>query len=144
MYKDDYETQIRHRLDGYGDMLRIQDVADILDISFKNTQKKIATEQIKSMLIGQIRYIAKEWLTEYLDSGEVIIARGERLQTKRDKIVEFCHQPRSRQEIQEYFGYSTDKYMRKILTILVNQGRLAYTEKPHHRNQKYIARVNQG
>ena len=142
MYKDEYEMQIRLRLKNHGDMLRTRDVADILGISKECARKRIAKGQIKSIVIGGKCFIAKDWLVDYLDAGYSVRVRARQFQTKRDKIVEFCRQPHSRIEIQEHFGYRTKEYMRKVLNRLIAEGRLAYTEKPHHRNQKFIATSN--
>jgi hypothetical protein len=120
-------------------MLHIQDVADILGVVKECARRRIAKGQIKSVAISRTFYIAKEWLVEYLDAGHSVRARAQRFQTKRDKIVEFCRESHSRQEIQEHFGYSTKEYMRKVLNGLIREGRLSYTEKPHHYNQKFIA-----
>ena len=120
-------------------MLRTRDISDILGVNKECVRRRIASGQIKSVMIGRYCYVAKVWLSEYLDAGYTVRERARNFETKRQKIVEFCHQPHSRQEIQDYFGYRTKEYMRKVLTILISQGRLVYTEKPHHWNQKYIA-----
>jgi hypothetical protein len=140
MRKNDYEAEIRHRLNESGDMLYMQDIAYILDVKREYVRCRIASGQIKSVLVGQHRIVAKEWFTEYLNEENIIREYTQQLRTKRDKIVEFCHEPRSRQEIQDYFGYSTENYMRKVLSGLITSGRLAYTKKPRQRNQKYIAK----
>ena len=139
MYKNECEAQIRLRLDKYGDMLSIQDVADILGVVKECARRRIASGEIRSVKVFSASVIAKDWLMEYLDLGHSVRERTQNFQTKRDKIVEYCREPHSRQEIQDHFGYSTKEYMRKVLTNLIAEGRLAYTEKPHHRNQKYIA-----
>jgi hypothetical protein len=54
-------------------------------------------------------------------------------------VLEKQPPPRSRKDIQDYFGYSTKEYMRKVLTGLIADDRLAYTEKLHHWNQKYVS-----
>ena len=139
LYKEDCENQIRCRLNEYGEMLRIPDVAYVLGVAKECARRRIVKKQIKSVTINRTCYIAKDWIIEFLNNGNTIRARAQNFQTKRDKIVEFCKVPHSRLEIQDYFGYSTKEYMRKVLTGLISEGRLAYTEKPHHRNQKYIA-----
>jgi predicted ArsR family transcriptional regulator len=139
-YKKEWEMQIRLRLDEYGDMLHVQDIADILGVVKECARRRIVSGQIKSVATSNNYVVAKEWLIEYLDTGNLVREPLRQFQTKRDKIVEFCKEPRSRQEIQDHFGYSTKEYMRKVLTSLIGEGRLAYTEKPHHRNQKYIAK----
>ena len=139
MYNNECEAQIRLRLNNYGDMLRIQEVADILGVVKECARRRISSGKIKSVAVGRNYYIAKEWLIEYLDAGHSVRERDQRFQSKREKIVEFCKQPRSRQEIQDYFGYRNKEYLRKVLTGLISEKRLAYTEKPHHWNQKFIA-----
>ena len=141
-HKNECEAEIRFRLDNYGDMLRVQDVADILGVAKECARRRIEKGDIKSVTIVSASIVAKDWLIDYLDAGHSVRERTQNFQTKRDKIVEYCRQPRSRQEIQEHFGYSTLKYVRKVLTGLISEGRLAYTEKPHHRNQKYVSVMN--
>ena len=138
-YQNECEDQIWRRLDRYGDMLYVQDVADILGVVKECARRRIASGQIRSVLIVSASVVAKEWLMEYLEAGHSVRERAQRFQTKRDKIIEYCHKPKSRQEIQDHFGYSTTKYVRKVLTSLIAENRLAYTEKPHHWNQKYIS-----
>ena len=138
-YQNECEAQIRLRLNNYGNMLRIQDVADILGVVKECARRRIESGQIRSVAIISARVVAKEWLIDYLDAGHFVRERAQNFQTKRDKIGEYCREPRSRQEIQDHFGYSTKAYMRKVLTGLIAENRLAYTEKPHHWNQKYIA-----
>jgi len=139
VYKEDRETQIRRRLSEYGDMLRIPDIAYILGVTKECVRRRVVSGLIKSVVIGRTCYIAKDWIIGFLDEGHSVNERAKKFQTKRDKIVEYCRVPHSRQEIQDCFGYSTKEYMRKVLTGLISEGRLAYTEKPHHRRQKYIA-----
>jgi len=139
LYKEDCETQILCRLSEYGDMLRIPDAAYVLGVAKECVRRRIVKGLIKSVIINRTCYIAKDWIIEFLNNGHTVKERAWNFQTKRDKIVMYCQEPHSRQEIQEYFGYSTKEYMRKVLTGLISEGRLAYTEKPHHRNQKYIA-----
>jgi predicted ArsR family transcriptional regulator len=136
---EEYDTQIWLRLDKYGEMLSVQDVADILGVVKEGARRRISSGQIRSVTIVSASVVAKEWLIEYLNAGHSVRERAKQFQTKRDKIIEYCQKPKSRQEIQDHFGYSTKEYMRKVLTGLIAEGRLAYTEKPHHRNQKYIS-----
>jgi predicted ArsR family transcriptional regulator len=143
-YKNECEAEIRLRLNNYGDMLRVQDVADILGVVKECARRRIEKGDIKSVTIISACVVAKDWLIEYLDAGHSVRERAQNFQTKRDKIVEYCQQPQSRQEIQDHFGYSTLKYVRKVLTGLITEGRLAYTEKPHHRNQKHLTTLKKG
>jgi len=139
LYKEEIEAQIRRRLDEYGDKLRVADVAYVLGVATECARRRVVTGLIKSVIIGRTCYIAKEWIIDFLNEGHFVRERGHEFLTKRDRIVEYCLVPRSRQEIQDYCGFSTVKYTRKVLTKLIAEGRLAYTEKPHHRDQKYIA-----
>lgn len=59
---------------------------------------------------------------------------------KPDDLLEFCKQPRSRQEIADYLGVQTVFYaMRHYVQPLLYEGKLAMTipEKPKSRNQRY-------
>ena len=57
-----------------------------------------------------------------------------------DRILEYCQEPRGILEIAMYLGYKEKKTVRKYLSPLLEQGRIAMTvpEKPNSRNQKYI------
>jgi ATP-dependent DNA helicase RecG len=63
-------------------------------------------------------------------------------QDKRTKaILEFCAEPRSRDEIQQHIGVSNRGYFRtSILKPLLESGKLKMTipDKPNSRNQKYV------
>ena len=59
---------------------------------------------------------------------------------KADDLLDFCRQPRSRQEIADHLGVKTVFYaVQHYVQPLVNSGKLAMTipEKPKSRNQKY-------
>ncbi len=60
--------------------------------------------------------------------------------TVNDRILEYCKEPRGILEIAMYLGYKEKKTVRKYLSPLLEQGRIAMTvpEKPNSRNQKYI------
>ena len=58
-----------------------------------------------------------------------------------DKILEFCHKPRSKKEIMEYCGYkNSKKFTKNYLRPLLDNNMLQMTipDKPTNRNQKYI------
>lgn len=58
-----------------------------------------------------------------------------------EKIIEFCVQPKSREEIQSFVGIAHREHFRaKILKPLLDSGRLKMTipDKPNSRNQKYV------
>ena len=57
-----------------------------------------------------------------------------------DKILEYCNEPHGILEIAAHLGYKEKKTVRKYLTPLLEQGRIAMTvpEKPNSRLQKYI------
>lgn len=65
---------------------------------------------------------------------------------ERDKIaslLEYCIEPRSRLEIQEFMGLKDREYFRlEILNPLIQEGKLHITipEKPTSPNQKYYSR----
>jgi len=57
-----------------------------------------------------------------------------------DKILEYCNESHGILEIAAHLGYKEKKTVRKYLTPLLEQGRIAMTvpEKPNSRLQKYI------
>ena len=58
-----------------------------------------------------------------------------------EKIIEFCAEPKSREEIQSFVGIAHREYFRaKILKPLLDSGKLKMTipDKPNSRNQKYV------
>ena len=71
-YKNECETEIRRRLNNYGDMLSTQDVADILGVAKECARCRIDKGQIKSVLIVTAYVVVKEWLIEYLDAGHSV------------------------------------------------------------------------
>ena len=56
-------------------------------------------------------------------------------------ILEFCHKPRSRQEIAAFLSVTADYAMAKRIAPLVEQGKLALTlpETPKSKAQRYYA-----
>lgn len=58
-----------------------------------------------------------------------------------EKIIKFCHEPRTASEIADYLNYKDKKSLRKYLNPLLEIGRIAMTvpDKPNSKNQKYIA-----
>ena len=59
---------------------------------------------------------------------------------KNTDIITFCTIPRSRNELQEFTGFSRYYTMSKIVQPLIDSGELVLTipEKPKSRNQKYV------
>ena len=61
---------------------------------------------------------------------------------KKSAILDFCREPRSKAEIQEHLGISSERYIRQKLIIpLLKQGCLVRTipDKPSSPKQKYVA-----
>ena len=57
------------------------------------------------------------------------------------KLLEFCSVPRSREEMQQFYGVATREYFRKhVLTPLLETERLKRTipDKPKSKHQKYV------
>lgn len=57
------------------------------------------------------------------------------------RLIEFMRIPRSRKELQEFFGYKSRNYLKdKILTPLIAAGKIELTvpDKPKSPNQKYV------
>jgi ATP-dependent DNA helicase RecG len=56
-------------------------------------------------------------------------------------LLEFCTVPRTREEMQRYYGIATREYFRKnVLKPLLESGRLRMTipDKPNSKNQQYV------
>lgn len=62
-------------------------------------------------------------------------------QDRMDKLVDFCTVPRTREEMQQFYGIAIREYFRKkVLNPLLDSGKLKRTlpDKPNSRYQKYI------
>lgn len=58
-----------------------------------------------------------------------------------EKILAFCVEPRTREEIQSFVGIARrERFRAKILRPLLESGRLRMTipDKPNSRNQRYV------
>lgn len=58
-----------------------------------------------------------------------------------EKLLEFCNEPRTRDEMQQFIGIANREHFRKtILKPLLDSGKLKMTipDKPNSRNQRYI------
>lgn len=61
------------------------------------------------------------------------------------RILEFCNEPKTRVEIQEFCGYKSPSHFReRILTPLLTGGQLIQTipDKPNSPKQKYVRRTS--
>lgn len=70
------------------------------------------------------------------DRGQVTAQDG-----RMKKLVEFCSEPRTRNEMQAYLAISSREHFRKkILKPLLESGQLKITipDKPNSKNQKYV------
>ncbi len=59
----------------------------------------------------------------------------------KDKVLEYCHEPRTAKEIKEYLSISSRQYIStKIIKPLINERKLDYTNKNsvNAKNQKYV------
>jgi len=66
-----------------------------------------------------------------------VTAQDERLVS----LIEYCSVPRTRDEMQQFYGVATREYFRKnVLKPLLQSGQLVMTvpDKPNSRNQKYM------
>ena len=58
-----------------------------------------------------------------------------------DEVLQFCTEPRTRDEIQRFLGISSRRYVQlEILQLLLESGRLAQTipDRPRSPNQRYV------
>ena len=63
---------------------------------------------------------------------------------RRMELLQFCEQPRSRDEIANFLGIKTKGYaIQRYVKPLLDEGKLAMTipAKPKNRNQKYVTRL---
>ena len=70
------------------------------------------------------------------------IMQAEESDREIEKVLDFCLEPKSRAEIQDFLGYKNRDYFRKnILNPLIKGGLLKLTipEKPTSPNQKYYS-----
>ena len=59
----------------------------------------------------------------------------------KDKVLEYCQEPRTAKEIKEYLSISSRQYIStNIIRPLINEGKLDYTNKNsvNAKNQKYV------
>lgn len=70
------------------------------------------------------------------------VATQDTMQNARtEKLLEFCNEPRTRDEMQQFIGIANREHFRKtILKPLLDSGKLKMTipDKPNSRNQRYI------
>jgi len=62
-------------------------------------------------------------------------------QDRLDALLDFCSEPRSRKEMQDFCGIKSDEYFRRRIVLpMLAQGlvRMTIPEKPNSKNQKYI------
>ena len=60
---------------------------------------------------------------------------------KTNRLIEYCSEPRTRDELQQFVGIKTREYFRRsILKPLLESGQLQMTipDKPNSQNQKYV------
>ena len=91
----------------------------LLEILQKTNADLLAAEQVTEQDNAQV--------TEQVDRAE--------------RIIEFCADPKSREEIQSFVGIAHREHFRaKILKPLLDSGKLKMTipDKPNSRNQKYV------
>lgn len=125
----------------YDDVLYAKDVSKMLKTCEKRVRRMFHSGEIKSFLYGRYHCTAKLWVIEYIqESGRKIdksIA-----QQRREAILEFCKEPRSRRQMQEYLDISDKKhFMEKALKPLLDGGYIEMTipSNPSHIRQRYVA-----
>ena len=104
-----------------GDSSRFMEftLSALLEVLQKTNADLLAAEQVTEQDDAQV--------TEQVDRAE--------------KIIEFCAEPKSREEIQLFVGIAHREHFRaKILKPLLDSGKLKMTipDKPNSRNQKYV------
>ena len=104
-----------------GDSSRFMEfiLSALLEVLQKTNADLLAVEQVTEQDDAQV--------TEQVDRAE--------------KIIEFCTEPKSREEIQLFVGIAHREHFRaKILKPLLDSGKLKMTipDKPNSRNQKYV------
>lgn len=66
-------------------------------------------------------------------------------QDKIKEILDFCEQPRSKQEIKEHLGFSSRRQFEgRYMKLFLESGQLIMTipDKPNSKNQKYVINKN--
>lgn len=129
--------KIIKELSKYNEKLTVSDVAKIMNCGKEAIRERIDSGQIKNVRIGRTTYISKEWLILYLQNGGGL--RRDFFDKKCEKLVQFCSEPRTREEIRLYMGYSTKAYTTLILRKLVKADLIKQTERPHSIFQKYVS-----
>ena len=79
--------------------------------------------------------------TNLLDNIKNGRIRNDDAETVKNRIINYCREPKGILEIMSELGYKDKKTVRKYLDSLVNHGQIAMTipDKPTSRNQKYIS-----
>ena len=90
-------------------------------------------------VVAFYRNLREEWNNL---GGTPQVTPQDRKRVKENKILEFCHEPRSRQEIQEYLGLSNRGHVRTdYINPLLDTGKLKMTipDKPNSSKKKYVS-----
>jgi ATP-dependent DNA helicase RecG len=85
-------------------------------------------------------------LRTYLRSASTQVSTQDEQDGRLTSRLEFCANPRTREEMQRHYGVATREYFRKnVLKPLLDSGKLTMTipDKPNSRNQRYITVLNQ-
>lgn len=86
---------------------------------------------------GEVFKVSLSYASESKDDEARVRLSEERLSS----LLDYCSEPRTRQEIQDFLGIRTVEYVRKrIIKPMLLSGLVARTipDKPNSRNQKYI------
>lgn len=76
-------------------------------------------------------------------TGGIVSGTAGGTDEKVDKLLEFCREPKSKNEIQEFLNIKSTRYLReKLINPLVKEGRLFRTipDKPSSPKQKYYSK----
>ena len=102
------------------------------------------TEQVSEQVTGQDAGQDTERMTERMTERTIGQAKVQKPVVDIEKaILNLCKKPKSRKEIQEYFGLSAkSNFIEKYIKPLLKVGKLNLTipDKPSSKNQKYISK----
>jgi hypothetical protein len=123
------------------DKLTTEDYILLSKFYNKNELADVSPEQLAHL--ADIGIVEGASLSEiYLRGVTTQVATQDNMQDERTELLlEFCAEPRTRDEMQQFIGITNREHFRKaILKPLLESGQLKMTipDKPNSRNQKYV------
>ncbi len=126
----------------YEDVVTPREVSEMMNLPYRRVIRMIRSGELKSIKWERDYRIAKLWVIEYIrDYG---FKRQESLaEQRKNKVIVYCQEPRSRKQIQEFLDLSDRKFFRDtVLNPLLEEGIIVMTipDRPNDVRQRYVAK----